>query len=105
MTSRCVRCGRLGPIEFDHPTGTVAGRHVHRAFVVPLCQPCHRGRSLVDKRAGLEGGSTYSSWLVIRRLAAWAGWLATGTGPLAFDPVAFRNLAEVLESIARELTE
>ena len=104
ISSRCARCGNLGPIEFDHPTGTVAGRHLHPAFTIPLCQPCHRGRSLVDKRCGIEGGNSYSTLLIIRRLAAWSSWLATGNGPLTFDPIAFRNLAEVLESIAQEMT-
>jgi len=105
ISSRCARCGNLGPIEFDHPTGTVAGRHLHPAFTVPLCPGCHRGKSLVDKRARIEGGNTYSPRLVIRRLAAWSGWLATGTGPLIFDPIAFRNLAEVLQAIAQEMSE
>jgi len=105
MIGSCVRCGQLGSVEHDHPTGTIAGRHLHPAFTVPLCPQCHRGRSLVDKRAGIEGGNAYSPLLIIRRLAAWSGWLATGTGPLVFDPIAFRNLAQVLELVARELTE
>jgi len=105
MISRCVRCGQLGSVEHDHPTGTIAGRHLHPAFTVPLCQPCHRGRSLVDKRCGIEGGTTCSPVLVIRRLAAWSGWLATGTGPLVFDPIAFRNLAQVLQALAQEVAE
>lgn len=105
MISRCTRCGSLDSVEQDHPTGTIAGRHLHPAFTVPLCQPCHRGRSLVDKRCGIEGGNSYSPLLVVRRLAAWSGWLATGTGPLIFDPVAFRNLAQVLETVAEEVAE
>lgn len=105
MIGRCARCGQLASVEHDHPTGTISGRHLHPAFTVPLCPVCHRGRSLVDKRAGVEGGSAYSPVLIIRRLAAWAGWLATGNGPLVLDPVAFRNLAQVLESIAREMAE
>jgi len=105
MIGRCARCGHCGPIEQNHPTGTISGRHLHPAFTVPLCRPCHQGRSFVDKRVGIEGGSTYSSVLVIRRLAAWSGWLATGTGPLVFDPIAFRNLAQVLETVAEEVAE
>lgn len=57
----------------------------------------------MDKRCGIEGGNSYSPLLIIRRLAAWSGWLATGTGPLVFDPVAFRNLAGILESVAEEI--
>lgn len=105
MKGRCLRCGAVGPVEGDHPTGTVKGRHLHPWFVVPMCWPCHRLRSLIDQRLGIEGAQAASPGLVVRRLGAWAGCLAAFQGPVTFPTEVLAALARVLEGVADELAE
>jgi len=103
MLGTCLRCGAAGPVELDHPTGTVRGRHLHPGFVAPMCLACHRLRSLVDSRLDLEGATAASLWLVVRRLAAWTGCLAMAGAPVTFPAEVLSALARVLEDVADEL--
>ncbi len=83
----CFRCGAAGVVvEEDHPLGTVAGEHVYPHFTTWLDKPCHRFRSVIDRRVGVEGGDQLSAWLLDRRLAAWDGFLATAGRPILFSP-------------------
>jgi hypothetical protein len=70
-----------------------------------MCVPCHRLRSLIDQRLGIEGAQVASTWLILRRLAAWVGCLATFDGPVTFPTDVLASLAAVLEAIADELAE
>jgi hypothetical protein len=68
-----------------------------------MCVACHRLRSVIDQRLGIEGSQVASPWLVVRRLAAWAGCLATFEGPVTFPTEVLAGLATVLEAVADEL--
>jgi hypothetical protein len=103
LGSTCFRCGADGQVEGDHPTGTVAGRHVHPEFWLPMCLACHQLRSRIDRRVGIEGGDVLTPWLLIRRLAAWFGCLATAHRPIPVPPEVFRHLALVLLEAANLL--
>lgn len=99
----CFRCSREGEIELDHPFGTVDGCHLYPDFVVPLCRPCHRLRSLIDQRVGVEGAVAASAWLIVRRLTAWFGWLAMAGRSVPFESSLLGHFARVLEDLARML--
>lgn len=98
MRGTCQRCGWVGLVERDHPTGTVDGCHLHPGFTVSLCRSCHRLRSTIDQATGVEGGSSEDRpWLVARRLSAWFGCLASAGRVVPFGPDLLSWLARVLE--------
>lgn len=97
----CFRCGAVDVVvEDDHPLGTVARRHVYPDFMVTLCLGCHRLRSLVDSRVGVEGSDVVSPWLLVRRLAAFDGLMATAGRPIVCEPDLLEQRAAVEEEIA-----
>jgi hypothetical protein len=95
-----LRCGAATEVQQDHPTGTVSGRHLHRESWVPACVGCHRLRSRIDQRVGIEGGNVLTSWLLARRLAAWDGWLATAGRAIPFSSRLLAHRASVGEEVA-----
>lgn len=97
----CFRCHSVGVVvEDDHPCGTVGGVHLYPSFTVPLCLGCHRLRSIVDRRVGVEGGEGVGAWLVVRRLAAWDGLLATAHRPIVFPAQLLAQRAGIEEDVA-----
>lgn len=104
MNGACARCGAVGRVEVDHPTGRYLGVPLHSGFVIPLCKPCHRLRGRLDRAAGAEGGVP-SGRLVLGRLAAWAACFAMAERPISLPSSAWTALAGVLESTARDLLD
>jgi hypothetical protein len=102
VIGRCLRCGAVGPVELDHPTGRVEGRPVHPELVAPLCKPCHKAKGRRDRAAGVEGGPP-TLFRVLVRLAVWFGWLAEAGCEVVLEPGLLRALAAVLEALARGL--
>lgn len=104
MSGTCVRCGQLGRVELDHPTGRHLGRPLHPGLVVPLCPPCHRLRGRLDRAAGAEGGVP-GPRLVLARLAAWSACFAMVGRPITLPPAFWSALAAALEGLVRELAD
>lgn len=99
---RCVRCGRRGRVEADHPDGRERGTPLWPAVTVPLCPSCHVTKGRMDRGAGVEGGACDVA-KVLRRRAVWCSFLTTGGGWLLLPAPVLADLGWVLAQIARQL--
>jgi hypothetical protein len=101
-TARCVRCGREGRVEADHPDGRDQGMPLWPAVTVPLCPSCHVTKGRMDRAAGVEGG-TATVGKVLRRRAVWCSFLSTGGSWLLLPASVLADLGWVLAQTAQQL--
>lgn len=99
---RCLRCGRVGPVEADHPDGREGGVPVLDRVVALLCPPCHVTKGRMDRAAGVEGGLT-TLRRVLGRRAAWCAFLASHGAPLLMPAGVLDDCAGVLAAVARQV--
>jgi hypothetical protein len=58
----------------------------------------------VDRSCRIEGAEVASVWLLLRRRAAWAGWLALARRPVTFDTQHLADLARVMQDTGQTVS-
>jgi hypothetical protein len=99
-TGVCVRCGAVGPVEWDHPDGRHNGKPLLPAVVVALCKGCHLAKGRFDRAAGVEVGAPTLRLVACRR-AAWLAFLASQGAPVVVPSQVLAEFGWLLGVVAR----
>ncbi len=103
MIGRCSRCGVIGPIDRDHPSGRDHDIPLHPDWTLPLCRACcHKLTGRLDRGAGVEGGAP-TVRLVASRVASRLGCYALTDEPLVLDPQVIATFARLVADVARRV--